>query len=99
MLGVADTATVMMGAAGDEIWAYRGLPRETGLPAGVEFGPAAGSAPQLAFLRYTDATGWQVVETRSDASGATSRGPTPTAARRGSPRAAAACWSAAARRA
>ncbi len=76
-LGVADTATVLMGAAGDEIWAYRRLPRETGLPAGVELGPAAGTAQQLAFLRWTDATGWQVAETPQDAAGATYRGPDP----------------------
>ena len=66
-----------MGAAGQEIWAYRRLPRETGLPAGVELGPAAGTTPQLAFLRWTDATGWQVAETPQDASGAVYRGPDP----------------------
>src|SRR4051794_36025607 len=49
MLGTADAQTVMMGAAGAETWAYRVLPAELG--------------GRLAFLRHTDATGWQVADT------------------------------------
>src|SRR6478609_7560978 len=49
MLGTADAQTVMMGAAGAETWAYRVLPAELG--------------GRLAFLRHTDASGWQVAET------------------------------------
>ena len=60
-----------MGAAGEEIWAYRRLPREAGPPAGVEFGPAAGTAPQLAFLKWTRRDG---LAGRRDAAGRGRRG-------------------------
>ena len=81
MLGVADASTVLMGAAGGETWAYRRLPRASGAPSGVDLGP--GDGQQLAFLRYTDATGWQVVQTPLDAAGNVTRGPDPN---RASPR-------------
>src|SRR5262245_45888595 len=63
MLGSADPDTELMGVAGEETWAYRVLPAESGAPAGIEFGPANGDQQQLAFVRYTRASGWQVAET------------------------------------
>ncbi len=87
-LGVADTETVLMGAAPDgvpgEAWAYRRLPRDVGAPVvngqPLELGPVANPQspdPQLVFLRHTDATGWQMVQTPMDENGATIRGPIP----------------------
>ena len=48
MLGVADTQKVMMGAAGEDTWAYRMLPEHLG--------------GQLALLRHTDAAGWRIAQ-------------------------------------
>src|SRR5262245_19925532 len=72
VLGVADLASTLMGAtATGQTWAYRRLPREVGPPviggSTLQFGPTppGGAQPpgQLAFLRYTEAAGWQVAET------------------------------------
>lgn len=59
-----------------EAWAYTRLGADVPQPRVggrlVEFGPAPGTGtpdPQLAFLRHTDATGWQVYETPVDESG------------------------------
>jgi hypothetical protein len=87
LLGTADPAANLIGAApaGEqgEAWAYRQLPlavggAEVGSRA-IPFGPplSAGPRPQLAFLRHTDATGWQVFETPLDAAGNPYRGPVP----------------------
>ena len=77
-----------------EAWGYRQLPLAVGaVEVGLgqlAFGPPAEPGqpdPQLAFLRYTDATGWQVFETPVDEQ----RQPLPRAgaeprSRRGSPR-------------
>jgi hypothetical protein len=77
LLGVADSGATLMGAAAEgapgEAWAYRELPLTVGaVRAGgqpLDFGPVANPLdpqPQLAFLRHTDATGWQVFETPRD---------------------------------
>jgi hypothetical protein len=76
-----------MGAARDgapgEVWGYRPLPLAVGAVEvgnqALEFGPpGSGTAdPQLAFVRYTDATGWQVFETPLDEQGDSYRGPIP----------------------
>ena len=58
---------------------------DLGLPRAAARGRSAGrrrdrrrrKRQQLAFLRFTPATGWQVVETPADAGGATIRGPGP----------------------
>ncbi len=88
LLGVADPAMNLIGAApaGEpgEAWGYRQLPlavaaAEVGSRA-IPFGPpleAANPRPQLAFLRHTDASGWQVYETPLDAAGNPYRGPSP----------------------
>lgn len=88
LLGTADPATNLIGAAAagepGEAWAYRQLPlavggAETGTRA-VPFGPpleAGNPRPQLAFLRHTDASGWQVFETPLDVAGNPYRGPVP----------------------
>ncbi len=88
LLGTADPATSLMGAAAagepGEAWAYRQLPLAVGgAEAGsrsIPFGPpleAGNPRPQLAFLRHTDGSGWQVFETPVDASGNPYRGPVP----------------------
>ncbi|HET9196766.1 MAG TPA: hypothetical protein VFN92_00740 [Solirubrobacterales bacterium] len=84
LLGTADPGMVLMGARPDgEAWGYRQLPLDVG---GVRVGPrsvpvaaAAGNPPepQLAFTRYTEATGWQVFATPLDAGGNPYRGPVP----------------------
>ncbi len=85
-LGSADSEAVMMGSATDrgETWAYRQLPlsvgsvKRDGQP--LEFGSPSNPAfpePQLAFLRHTDAGGWQVYETPQDQLGRPYRGPSP----------------------
>jgi hypothetical protein len=88
LLGTADPATDLIGAApaGEpgEAWAYRQLPLAVGgAQAGarsIPFGPpleAGNPRPQLAFLRHTDGSGWQVFETPVDAAGNPYRGPVP----------------------
>jgi hypothetical protein len=88
LLGVADPAMTLMGSSpgGEpgEAWAYRELPLavgevtvgtrslDTSPPAG-----AGGSDPQLAFVRHTDAGGWQVFDTPLDEAGQAYRGPVP----------------------
>ncbi|MBK5221255.1 MAG: hypothetical protein JJE35_15970, partial [Thermoleophilia bacterium] len=71
-------------AATAEAWGYRQLPLAVGAAAvgnrSLAFGPpleAGNPRPQLAFLRYTEASGWQVYETPVDASGNPYRGPSP----------------------
>ncbi len=77
LLGPADSGATLMGAAPQgatgEAWAYRELPLTVGsVRAGgqpLQFGPVANPLqpqPQLAFLRHTNATGWQVFETPRD---------------------------------
>ncbi len=88
LLGTADPAANLIGAApaGEpgEAWGYRQLPLAVGgAEAGsrqIPFGPplqAGNPRPQLAFLRYTDASGWQVFETPVDVAGNPYRGPVP----------------------
>lgn len=88
LLGTADPATDLIGAApaGEpgEAWAYRQLPLAVGkAEAGsrpIDFGPpleAGNPRPQLAFLRHTDASGWQVFEVPVDLAGNPYRGPVP----------------------
>jgi hypothetical protein len=85
LLGVADSATVLMGAApaGEpgEAWAFRRLPLSVGsVSVGSRLLDIAGSGPtepQLAFLRHTDSSGWQVFELPLDESGHAYRGPIP----------------------
>ena len=88
LLGPADSETTLMGAApaGEpgEAWAYRRLPLAVGsVRVGTRqlaFGSVANPAqpePQLAFLRHTDASGWQVFDTPVDESGQPYRGPLP----------------------
>ncbi len=88
LLGTADPIMSLMGAApageAGEAWGYRQLPLAVGAAeAGsrsIPFGPpveAANPRPQLAFLRYADASGWQVYATPVDASGNPYRGPVP----------------------
>ncbi|HEY5815222.1 MAG TPA: hypothetical protein VIS95_02660, partial [Solirubrobacterales bacterium] len=88
LLGVADPETVLLGASpgGDpgEAWAYRELPLAVGE---VRVGsrrldtappPGGGPAdPQLAFVRHTDANGWQVFDLPVDEVGQPYRGPLP----------------------
>lgn len=87
-LGTADSEMVIMGAAPmglpGETWGYRRLPLSVGaivsggrsLPFGASPTPASPD-PQLAFLRHTTATGWQVVQTPLDENGDPYRGPAP----------------------
>ncbi|HXR30967.1 MAG TPA: hypothetical protein VN752_07485, partial [Solirubrobacterales bacterium] len=88
LLGTADVAMTLMGAApgGEpgEAWGYRQLPVAVGgVTVGTRalaFGSMANPAqpdPQLAFMRYTDANGWQVFDTPVDESGQPYRGPIP----------------------
>jgi hypothetical protein len=88
LLGTADADTTLIGAApggeAGEAWGYRQLPLAVGeVHAGsrnLPFGPQLNASqpdPQLAFLRHTDAGGWQVFETPVDASGHPYRGPVP----------------------
>jgi hypothetical protein len=86
LLGVADPETTLMGAspggAPGEAWAYRQLPLAVGE---VRIGsrrlqidsPPGQTSPQLAFVRHTDANGWQVFDLPVDASGQPYRGPVP----------------------
>jgi hypothetical protein len=88
LLGVADPETVLLGAspggAPGEAWAYRELPLAVGE---VRVGtrrldtvppPGGGPAdPQLAFVRHTEANGWQVFDLPVDEAGQPYRGPVP----------------------
>ena len=85
LLGSADPAMTLMGAApaGEpgEAWGYRLLPLAVGrVRVGtreLKFAPIANSvqpSPQLAFLRHTDANGWQVFDTPVDEEGQPYRG-------------------------
>ncbi len=83
-LGTADAGMTLMGAAptAGETWGYRELPltidRIGGSTSG--FGPVANPlqpAPQLAFLRHTDASGWRVAELPRDEQGNPYRGMSP----------------------
>lgn len=86
-LGVADSEMKLIGAVPDgepgETWGYRMLPAETPAPtvAGqrLAFGAQTPGrdTQQLAFLRLTDATGWQIAATPVDADGEPYRGPVP----------------------
>ncbi|HYJ21797.1 MAG TPA: hypothetical protein VEW07_07235, partial [Solirubrobacterales bacterium] len=88
LLGTADPVMSLMGAAPagqpGEAWGYRQLPlsvsaAEVGSRQ-ISFGPpleANSPRAQLAFLRYTDGSGWQIYETPVDASGNPYRGPSP----------------------
>ncbi len=88
LLGPADPGMTLMGAApgGEpgEAWGFRELPLSVGavragdrqLPFGAPANPLS-PEPQLAFLRHTDATGWQVYETPLDEQGNPYRGPAP----------------------
>ena len=87
-LGAADSEATLMGAAPaglpGEAWGYRQLPLAVGavrsaagpLHFGAQPNPA-GPAKQLAFLRHTDADGWQVYATPVDQNGNAYRGPAP----------------------
>jgi hypothetical protein len=85
LLGVADQATALMGAApaGEpgETWGFRRLPQSVGtVTVGSRRLDIAGSGspePQLAFLRYTDSSGWQVFDLPVDEAGQSYRGPIP----------------------
>ncbi|MGC1853321.1 MAG: hypothetical protein WA687_12865, partial [Solirubrobacterales bacterium] len=90
LLGVADPEMVMIGASpgGEpgEAWAYRELPLAVGeVTVGgrsLETSPPVGAGPprpQLAFVRHTDAGGWQVFDLPLDESGQPYRGPVPNA--------------------
>jgi hypothetical protein len=76
-LGVAGPSTAILDAVSGgepgEVWAYTRLGADIPQPRVgdrlVQFGSAPGTGtpdPQLAFLRHTDATGWQVYETPVD---------------------------------
>ncbi len=83
LLGPADSATTLMGAApggaSGEAWGYRQLPLSVGeVWVGTRellFEQTVGTDPQLAFLRHTDANGWQVFDTPLDEDGLAYRGP------------------------
>ena len=87
LLGVADPGTILVGAAptGEpgEAWGYRRLPLSVGAVSvgtrQLRFGPQTGTPPipQLAFIRHTDANGWQVFDTPVDEAGNPYRGPAP----------------------
>jgi hypothetical protein len=82
-LGVADPETILMGEGGGEVWGYRLLPLSVGsVTAGsrtLPFGPQtdlSGQRQQLALVRYTDSSGWQVYDTPVEG-GQPYRGPSP----------------------
>ncbi len=84
LLGPADAAMTLMGSAPagalGEAWGYRQLPLSVGAvrvgTRSLEFAPPSGPVdPQLAFLRHTDANGWQVFELPRDEVGQPYRGP------------------------
>jgi hypothetical protein len=82
VLGAAGLDTTLMGAAPSgapgEVWGYRDLPLTVGSVAGGErtrmASPGSPQQRQLVFVRHTDATGWQVVETPLDLNGQPYRG-------------------------
>ncbi len=80
VLGAADAEVHLMGASesGGEVWGYRKLPLRVAPPVvdgqPLRFGPGAEDG-QLAFLRYTPATGWRYEQTPLDEAGNPSRGP------------------------
>jgi hypothetical protein len=88
LLGTADSAATLIGAAPagqpGEAWGFRQLPLAVGaIEAGnrpLPFGPITeplNQGQQLAFLRYTDASGWQFFDTPVDENGNPYRGPVP----------------------
>lgn len=88
LLGAADSETTLIGSApagpAAETWGYRLLPLSVSAAVAgagpLAFGPQPNpSSPikQLALLRYTDSTGWQVFQTPVDQNGNPYRGPTP----------------------
>ena len=85
LLGVADPEASLIGSsAAGEAWAYRQLPAAVAdVDAGsgrLAFGPQPSSSSptkQLAFLRYSDDSGWQVFQTPVDSNGNPYRGPLP----------------------
>jgi hypothetical protein len=88
LLGAADFETTLIGASpagpAGEAWGYRQLPLAvTAASAGsgpLAFGPQPNPASpvrQLALMRYTDSTGWQVFQTPVDQNGNPYRGPVP----------------------
>jgi hypothetical protein len=86
LLGTADAAMTLMGAAPagapGEAWGYRELPLTIDAIDGSRagFGPVADPlqpAPQLAFLRHTDATGWRIAALPRDRDGRPYRGMVP----------------------
>lgn len=103
LLGVADSETILMGAApaGEpgEAWGYRELPLAVGgVRVGTRelaFGPVTDpSQPeqQLAFMRHTDANGWQAFDVPVDEGGSRIGGLSRTGSRRGSRRTGAVSW-------
>ena len=88
LLGSADAEMTLIGAApgGEqgEAWGYRQLPLAVGTARvgtrELRFGPIVDPTRQegqLAFLRHTDASGWQVFDTPVDEAGQPYRGPIP----------------------
>jgi len=87
ILGAADSQMTLMGSGrqAGETWGYRRLPLSIGAVVfggrNLEFGvppPSAGNPdPQLAFLRHTGGSGWQVAEFPRDEQGRPYRGPFP----------------------
>ncbi len=88
LLGSADTGMTLMGAAPaglpGEAWGYRQLPADVGAATAgsqpLAFGPpleAANPGKQLALMRYTESSGWQVFQTPVDRNGNPYRGPVP----------------------
>jgi hypothetical protein len=88
LLGAADSETTLIGSAPagapGEAWGYRQLPLAVGAVSSGSGQLGFGSQPnpsspikQLALMRYTDSTGWQVFQTPVDANGNPYRGPVP----------------------
>jgi hypothetical protein len=84
LLGAADAGMTLMGAsASGEAWGYRQLPLAVGAvrvgSRELQIDPEVGTPPepQLAFLRHTEASGWQVFEMPLDEAGEAYRGPIP----------------------
>jgi hypothetical protein len=88
LLGTADSGMTLMGSApagqAGEAWGYRQLPADVGAvevgSKALSFGPPlepSNPGRQLAFLRYTDASGWQIFQTPVAPTGQPYRGPVP----------------------